>query len=127
MERDDLIVNDSYAVAANHDEEHGKEIRKGIWKVTLILTAVTIFEVFIGATVARGTDWWTPVKWGLIILTLFKAFYIVWTFMHLGDERKGLKWAILAPYIIFILYLIFIAITESTYAFDMFYGGPPAE
>jgi len=36
-------------------------------------------------------------------------------FMHLGDEKKWLRYVILIPYFIFILYLIFIAIWESTY------------
>ena len=31
MERDDLIVNDSYAMAAHHSEEAGAAIRKKIW------------------------------------------------------------------------------------------------
>jgi hypothetical protein len=33
--------------------------------------------------------------------------------MHLGDEKKVLKYVILVPYFIFIIYLIFIALTES--------------
>jgi len=124
MERDDLIVNDSYAVAANHDEEHGKSTRKTIVKVTILLTVVTIVEVLIGASIPRetGGGTWTIVKWLFIALTLLKAGYIVMSFMHLGDERKGLKMAILAPYAVFIVYLLFIAITESTYNFGMIYG-----
>ena len=31
---DDLIHDHKYSVAANHDENHGVEIRKKIWKVT---------------------------------------------------------------------------------------------
>ncbi len=38
MERDDLIVNDSYSLNAHHSEEDGVKIRKNIWKVTVILT-----------------------------------------------------------------------------------------
>lgn len=123
MERDDLIVNDSYAVAANHDEAHGRAQRKKIWIVTAILTAITIVEVFIGAMIPRGSDNWTAVKILFLLMTLAKAAWIVKDFMHLGDERKGLKMAILVPYIIFICYLVFIAITESNYNFDMIYGG----
>jgi len=58
---------------------------------------------------------WLTIKWGYIILTLFKAAYIVMSFMHLGDERKSFKWVILAPYTLFIVYLLFIGITESEY------------
>jgi hypothetical protein len=35
--------------------------------------------------------------------------------MHLGDEKKALKYSILAPYTIFILYLIYIIIAEAVY------------
>ncbi len=116
MERDDLIVNDSYSVDANHDEAHGKAIRKKIWFVTFLLTVFTLVEVAVCAFVKRGApDSWTFVKIFLIVLTLVKAAYIVLVFMHLGDERKNLKWVILGPYILFILYLIFIGLTESSY------------
>ena len=40
MERDDLIVNDSYAMAAHHSEEAGAAIRKKIWFVTGLLTLI---------------------------------------------------------------------------------------
>ena len=53
------------------------------------------------------------IKWSYLVLTIFKAYFIVMTFMHLGDERKSLKYVILAPYILFICYLIFIALTEA--------------
>ncbi|NND76906.1 MAG: cytochrome C oxidase subunit IV family protein [Flavobacteriales bacterium] len=116
MERDDLIVNDSYSVAANHDEEHGKAIRKKIWFVTALLTAITVVEVFMGILFKRGDGMlWESVKLAFIIMTLVKAAYIVLVFMHLGDEKRNLKWVILAPYILFIIYLIFICITESNY------------
>ncbi|NNC82692.1 MAG: cytochrome C oxidase subunit IV family protein [Flavobacteriales bacterium] len=124
MERDDLIYDEQYAVAAKHDDEHGKQIRKKIWKVTALLTIVTVIEVAIGATIPResGSTTWTIVKWLFIGMTLLKAAYIVLVFMHLGDERKSLKYTILAPYIVFILYLIFIALTESAYINDLFYA-----
>jgi cytochrome c oxidase subunit 4 len=124
MERDDLLVDESYARAAKHDEEHGKAIRKKIMFVTVLLTVVTIIEVIIGASIPRdsASGTWTAVKWTFIALTLLKAGYIVLSFMHLGDERKSLKYTILVPYGFFILYLIFIALTVSSYINNMFYG-----
>ena len=56
---------------------------------------------------------WTAIKWTFIVMTLVKAAYIVLVFMHLGDERSNLKRVIVAPYLLFISYLIFIAITEG--------------
>jgi cytochrome c oxidase subunit IV len=111
MLRDDVI---EYSLDAHHSEEHGKKVRKQIWKVTAILTAITIFEVAVGATIKQSSDYWWIVKLLFIALTLLKAGYIVLVFMHLGDERKAMKYVILVPYFIFICYLIFIAIYEGT-------------
>lgn len=114
MERDDLIVNDSYAMNARHSEEEGKKIRKKLYNVTVLLTVLTIVEVFMGVFFKRnGTFEWEVIKLGFIVLTLVKAAYIVLVFMHLGDERRNLKYVILLPYALFILYLIFIALTEG--------------
>ena len=113
MERDDLIVNDSYSVASNHDEAHGKEIRKKIVKVTVLLSIITIVEVALGIFIKQGTDLWPVVKTAFIIMTLVKAGYIVAVFMHLADERKTLRYVILVPYILFIVYLLVISIIES--------------
>jgi cytochrome c oxidase subunit IV len=128
MERDDLIRDNEYSLSANHDEEHGQAMRKKIWKVTIILTAITIFEVLMGAFIKQYTGGgednsvWPYVKWTFIILTVVKAAYIVLVFMHLGDERKNFKWVILGPYILFSLYLIFICLTESSYWHEVFNG-----
>jgi caa(3)-type oxidase subunit IV len=114
MERDDLIVNDSYALNAHHSEEEGRKIRSKIWKVTGILTLLTTVEVIMGIYFKRSESFsWTAIKWTFIVLTLVKAAYIVLVFMHLGDERQNLKRVVIAPYVIFIIYLIFIAITEG--------------
>jgi cytochrome c oxidase subunit IV len=112
MERDDVI---EYSLYTHHDEEAGKKIRKKIWMVTLLLTVVTIVEVALGAMIKQGSPAWPFIKITFIVLTLLKAAYIVLTFMHLGDEKKVLKYMILAPYIVFIIYLIFIALTEGIY------------
>jgi len=110
MERDDVI---EYSLDTHHDEEHGKKIRAKIWKVTGILTLITAVEVIAGIFFKQSSAIWPFVKWGFIILTLVKAAYIVLVFMHLGDEKKSLKYIILVPYFIFILYLIFISLTEG--------------
>lgn len=114
MERDDLIVNDSYSVNARHSEEEGKKLRKKIYAVTALLTVITIIEVFMGVAFKRnGTSTWEVIKMLFLGLTIFKAAYIVLSFMHLGDERRNLKYVVLLPYALFILYLIFIALTEG--------------
>lgn len=107
MERDDLIVNESYALNAHHSEEAGKKIRKKIYKVTIILTVVTIIEVIMGANFQRNdTFTWDMIVTAFIVLTLLKAGYIVSVFMHLGDERKNIQRTILIPYVFFMVYMI---------------------
>ncbi|MEC7654703.1 MAG: cytochrome C oxidase subunit IV family protein [Bacteroidota bacterium] len=121
MERDDLIVNDSYALNAHHSEEEGVKIRKKIVFVTVLLTLITAVEVAMGIIFKRSeTFTWETIKWSFIFLTLVKAGYIVMIFMHLGDERKNLRNTILVPYLVFIIYLIFIALTEALGHLDNF-------
>jgi cytochrome c oxidase subunit 4 len=113
-ERDDLIVNESYALNAKHSEEEGVAIRKKIWMVTAILAILTIVEIFMGVFFKRnGTFMWESIKLGFLILTLVKAAYIVLIFMHLGEERKNLKYVLLLPYALFMLYLVFIGLYEG--------------
>ena len=110
MERDDII---EYSLHTHHDDTAGKKIRKKIWQVTGILTLITAVEVGAGIIFKQSSSYWEVVKWCFIALTLVKAGYIVLVFMHLGDEKKSLKYIILVPYFIFILYLIFISLMEA--------------
>lgn len=110
MLRDDVI---EYSLDGHHSEEAGKKIRAKILKVTALLTAITLVEVLLGVYIKQGSDLWPFVKWTFIALTLLKAAYIVLIFMHLGDEKKSLKYVVLVPYFLFMLYLIFIALMEA--------------
>ena len=111
MKRDDII---EYSLDAHHSEEAGAKARKTIWKVTGLLTLITIVEVALGAMIKQNSESWPFVKWFFIILTLVKAGYIVLSFMHLGEERKSLKFVLLTPYLIFIFYLMFILLSEGS-------------
>jgi cytochrome c oxidase subunit 4 len=118
MERDDII---EYSLDTHHSEEEGRKIRKNIYVVTAILSIVTIVEVAMGLIFKKSVygqtpEIWDSIKTAYIILTLVKAGYIVMIFMHLGDERKSFRWIILAPYILFILYLLFIVLIDSVQA-----------
>ena len=92
-----------------------------IWKVFWILLVVTTVEVALGIikpdflieTQFLGTKLLNHI---FIVLTLVKAGYIVLAFMHLGHERKSLKWTILTPPLILIPYLLFIVLVEGGYA-----------
>lgn len=116
MERDDLIeysLPKKEGKVGLHSEEDGKSIRKKIYKVTVLLTAITVLEVFLGAVIKQDASIWPLVKWSFVALTILKAGYIVIVFMHLGDERPWLRYVVLVPYFIFVLYLIFIALCEA--------------
>ncbi|PAW93123.1 caa(3)-type oxidase [Mucilaginibacter sp. MD40] len=101
----------------NHDEhgEHESMSRGKIWKVFAILLGITVIEFIIALwLVPKGhipLHWANPIY---IVLTLFKAFYIVAYFMHLKFERIGLMISIIVP-ILFIIGLILVLTNESHY------------
>ncbi len=75
---------------------------KHIVKVAIILGIITAFEFAIAFTLSAGS-----VKTSIFVLmTLVKAGYIIWEFMHLGQEVKGLKWMIIAPTLLVIWLLV---------------------
>lgn len=107
----------NYEVLAQHDEAHGIKARKKLWKVFWLLLIVTIVEVIIGLYAADLGFSTGLLKVIFIGLTIVKAFYIVYVFMHLGDEERWTKWMIIAPFTGFILYFIFmLTIGEGNYA-----------
>lgn len=106
-----------YEIMSNHDEETGKKDRRTLWNVFWVMLAITVFELIIGF-LAPGQGWsgtWW-LKTLFITLTIVKAAAIVMWFMHLGHEVKFFKYVILLPYIVFMLYTIFIILTEGSYA-----------
>ena len=112
----------NYELMAHHTEAEGVIKRKKLWNVFWIMLGITLLELAIG-TFAERLGWLTATRqstFGLKVLyiglTIFKAAFIVLSFMHLGDEKKSFKWVILAPYITFIVYLAFMcAIGEGSY------------
>ena len=107
----------NYEKMAIHDEAHGKALRKKLWMVFWIMLVVTLIELGIGAF---ATSFSEMNKENLFIFfTIVKAFFIVFVFMHLGDEKRALKYVIIAPYTLFIFYLAFMAITEGTYSWHI--------
>lgn len=107
----------SYETMYNHDDAYGKKARRTLWNVFWVMLVITIAELIIGS-MAPGHGWsgTTWLKVLFIGLTIGKAAFIVWWFMHLGHEVKFFKYIILMPYIVFMAYGIFIILTEGTYA-----------
>lgn len=109
--------------------EHKLEIFRGlvkfksntqkIWGVLIFLSIVTAVEVVLGIykpeilnTKFIGMK---LLNWIFIILTLVKAYYITWDFMHMRDETKGLRRAVVWTATFLIIYLIFILLQEGGY------------
>jgi len=118
--------------------EHKLEIFRGlvkfrsntskIWGVLIFLTLVTAVEVALGITkpaILTG-NYLLGMKllnWIFIILTLVKAYYIAWDFMHLRDEKSALQRAIVWTPIFLVAYLIFILLFEADYIYTVFRDG----
>ncbi len=100
-----MTTEENNVIAQPVDKAKIKQIVKG----AIILSLLTAFEFVIAFTLAAGV-----VKTVIfIILTLIKAFYIIWEFMHLGHETKGLKWTIIAP-TLFVIWLLVALLMEGS-------------
>jgi cytochrome c oxidase subunit IV len=98
---------------------------KRIWLVFGILSVVTTVEVFLGIVkpdVLHMNNFLSMniLNWIFIVLTIFKAYYIVWAFMHMEGEKSSLRAAVVAPVIFLVLYLLFILLVEANYVFEVF-------
>src|SRR5690606_22545855 len=94
-----------------------------IWGVLILLTIVTTIEVALGIIKPRSMthSYFLGMKvlnWVFIILTLVKAYYIAWDFMHLRDEKSSLRRAIVWTPVFLIAYLIFILLFEADYVYN---------
>ena len=98
---------------------------KRIWLVFGILSVVTTVEVFLGIIKPESLHMTNFIgmnllNWIFIILTIFKAYYIVWAFMHIEGETTILRRSVVWTVIFLILYLTFILLTEGNYVFGVF-------
>ena len=98
---------------------------KRIWFVFALLSVVTTVEVFLGIIKPDSLHLnhflgMNLLNWIFYILTIFKAYYIVWAFMHMEGEKGSLRWAVVMPVIFLVLYLLFILLVEGNYIFEVF-------
>jgi hypothetical protein len=114
--------------------EHKLEIFRGlvkfksntqkIWGVLIFLSLVTIVEVALGyikPDFLNGTFLALKyLNWIFIILTLVKAYYITWDFMHMRDEVSGLRRAVVWTSVFLIIYLIAILLVEGEYIYQVY-------
>ena len=116
------------------DHAHKLEILRGlikfksntqkIWGVLILLTIVTAVEVILG--IYKPEALMAPflgmkiLNWIFIILTIVKAYYITWDFMHMRDETKGLRRAVVWTGVFLICYLILIVLLEGDYIYEVY-------
>lgn len=98
---------------------------KRIWNVFILLSVVTTVEVILGIIKpdflhSNSFLGLHLLNWIFIILTLYKAYYIVWAFMHMEGEKSSLKSAVVAPLIFLIVYIMFIFLLEGDYIYGVF-------
>ena len=99
-----------------------KNITQKIWGVLVLLSIVTAVEVALGISKPKILlTYFLNMKilnWIFISLTIVKAYYITWEFMHMRDETKTLRRVVVWTFVFLVLYLIFILIQEAGYIFD---------
>ena len=112
-------------------DEHKLEIFRGlikfksntqkIWGVLILLTIVTTVEVVLGIIkpefMMESFLSMKILNWVFIILTIVKAYYITWDFMHMRDETTALRRVVVWTAIFLICYLLWILIQEAGYIF----------
>lgn len=90
----------------NPDTEGGT---KGIWRVFWILLIITVIELALGLSIYFFLEDQNLakvlVRGLIIILSLAKAFYIVSSFMHLGNEIKNMIMTIVVPLLLFVWFI----------------------
>ena len=98
-----------------------KSNQQKIWGVLIFLSIVTAIEVGLGIAKPEFLNGkiigMKMLNWIFIILTLVKAYYIAWDFMHLRDETGNFKWSIVLPLLILVPYLAAILLVEADYIF----------
>ncbi len=121
-------------------QEHKLEIFRGTLKfksntqkiigVLIVLSIITAIEVVLGIYKESLPSFFNShifgmkfLNWIFIVLTIAKAYYITWDFMHMRDETKGLRRAVVWTAVFLILYLVFILLTEGGYIFDVYHDG----
>ena len=101
---------------------------KRIWVVFGILSVITIIEVIFGIYKPKSLFFtnflgMNLLNWLFIILTIVKAYYITWAFMHMEGEKKWFRRSIVWTVVFLILYLSFILLVEGNYVFDVYKTG----
>ena len=94
----------------------------------ILLSIITIVEVGLGIMRPAflvehdflALHW---LNWIFIILTIVKAYYITWDFMHMRDETKGLRRAAVWTGVFLIIYFVTLILIEGDYIYEVLHNG----
>lgn len=96
-----------------------KNITQKIWGVMVLLTIITGVEVALGIYKPESLSGhfigMKVLNWIFITLTIVKAYYITWDFMHMRDETASLRRMVVWTAVFLVAYLIFILLQEGGY------------
>ena len=104
-----------------------KSNKQKIWGVLIFLSIITAIEVVLG--IYKPESLMTKVigmkllNWIFIILTIVKAYYITWDFMHMRDEVRSLRIMVVWTATFLVSYLIFILLQEGGYIENIYTTG----
>lgn len=110
-------MSDNHEHVETSEGLHHPESSKGeIWKAFWILLGLTVAEFLIALALPEGAKeaigGKTTISAIFLILTVFKAFYIVAYFMHLKHEKINLAYTIIVP-LILVVYMVALIIYEG--------------
>ena len=98
-----------------------------IWGVLILLSLITAVEVVLGIykpeMLMGQVLGMKLLNWIFIILTIVKAYYITWDFMHMRDETAALRRMVVWTAIFLICYLVFILLQEGGYIEGVYSNG----
>lgn len=111
-----------------HDTHLHESSTKRIWTVFIILSVITLVEVILGIIKPEflTATYFISLKllnWIFIVLTVVKAYYITWAFMHMEGETKGMRRSVVWTAGFLIVYLVFILLTEGDYIYEVMNRG----
>ena len=88
-----------------------EESVRGVWKGLALLAAVTVVEVLL--SLLKAAEFAEDIRLliyaaslFIIGLSIYKAYFIIYEFMHMGYEVKGLAMSVLLPTLLLIWALI---------------------
>ena len=104
------------------------EVVLGIYKPDILMVpSIQAFEGGLGAAllniILSPFIYTKSLNLIFIVLTVVKAYYITWDFMHMRDETKSLRRLVVWTAVFLICYLVFILLQEGGYIESVYTDG----